>query len=151
MLGLRTRFSAASKVLVGAEAPAGVAAVKRLVQGLRSVFAAVQVLSRLARVLTFAAGEAPLLGKVVPGDVPVLRLARLATVAKALVRPCALVAEAPRLAPVARNWDRPQTVAAVVTSLRTNWLEAVTSLQGPTTVASVMAELDAGEAPALPP
>ena len=66
-----------------------------------------------------AAGDAPLEGKVAPGEVPVVGLARLAAVATALARPMVLVAEAPMFPPGARNWERAQAVATVVTSLTT--------------------------------
>jgi hypothetical protein len=58
-------------------------------------------------------------GKGRPGETPVVRLTRLATVAKALEKPWMLVADAPRLSLVVKNWARPQAVAAVVTSLMT--------------------------------
>src|SRR5712692_3725015 len=89
------RLRAASKVFVGAEAPLGVAAAKSVVQAVPAV--EVQVFRRLARVLTLAAGEAPVAGKAAPGEVPLVRSARLAKVAKALARPWVLVAEEPRM------------------------------------------------------
>jgi hypothetical protein len=65
--------------------------------------AEVQVLRRLASELMRGAGEVPFGGKVVPGEEPVLGLARLAAMLMALVRPTVLVAEAPMLPPVERN------------------------------------------------
>ena len=113
--GLRTRLRAASRVLVGVEAAA--VRVKSCVQGPAGVLA-VQVLSRLARALMRGAGELPVAGKVLPGEVPVVFPAREMAMATALARPVALVAEAPRLAPGARNWESAQVEAAVVASLR---------------------------------
>jgi len=67
-------------VLLGAEPLVGVVAEKSGVQ-LAGEVAVVQVLRRLARELILAAGDEPFLGgKEAPGDVPVVRLARLATV-----------------------------------------------------------------------
>src|SRR3978361_111528 len=97
------RLMAASKVFVGFEAPAAEVAEKRLSQGVKPAGEEVQVWRRLARVLTFGAVDVPVLGKVAPGEVPVVRLTRLATVAKALVSPVVLLAEAPRLVLAVRN------------------------------------------------
>ena len=57
--------------------------------------------------LILAAGDEPFAGKEAPGDVPVVRLARLATVATALLIPLLLVAEDPMLPPGLRNWASP--------------------------------------------
>ena len=113
-------------MLVGVVAPLGMASVKRWVQGVESVVAEAQVWRRSTRVLIFAAGDAPVEGNDAPGEVPVVRLTRFATVLKALVRPWVLVAEAPRLPAEVRNCPRPQAVAAVVTSLMTIVDDAVT-------------------------
>ena len=90
---------------MGTDAPLGVVAVKSGVQ--LEETAEVQVLSRLARELILAAGDAPFWGKDAPGDVPVVRFARLATVATAFARPCVLVGVAPMLPPGLRNWASP--------------------------------------------
>ncbi len=109
----------------------------------------VQVFSRFAIELIFAAGDVPLLEKDAPGAVPVLMFVRLATVATALLRPTVLVAVAPTLPPLLRNWASPHAVAAVVTSLMTNCEDYAILLHGPITVASAIAVLLA--APPIPP
>ena len=82
--GLRTRLSAASRVLFGAVPPPGVVAEKSAVQPEGEV-AEVQLFNRLAIELILAAGDEPFAGNEAPGDVPVVRLARLATVATAVI------------------------------------------------------------------
>src|SRR5882757_444899 len=104
--GLRTRFRRASRVLLGAVPLLGVVAEKSGLQPTGGAFAR-QLCNRLARELIFAAGDAPFWGKDAPGDVPVVRFARLATVATAFARPCVLVGVAPMLPPGLRNWASP--------------------------------------------
>ena len=72
--------------MLGAVPLLGVVAEKRAVQP-EAEFAEVQVFNRLATELILAAGDEAFWGKEAPGDVPVVRLARLATVATALRRP----------------------------------------------------------------
>src|ERR1700747_3138497 len=100
--GLRTRLRAASKVLLGAVPPPGVVAEKSTVQPEAAV-AEVQVFNRLAIELILAAGDEPFGGKEAPGDVPVVRLARLATAATALLRRLVLLSDDPMLPPGPRN------------------------------------------------
>jgi hypothetical protein len=131
-------LSAASKVLLGAVPLPGVVAEKSAVQPEDEV-PEVQVFNRLAIELILAAGDEPFEGKEAPGDVPVVRLARLATVATALLRPLVLVADDPMLPPGLRNWASPYAVAAVVTSLMTNCEPDADWLHAPMGAASVMA------------
>jgi hypothetical protein len=72
--------------LLGAVPPLGVVAEKSELQPEAEVPEA-QVFNRLARELILAAGDAAFWGKEAPGDVPVVRLARLVTVATALLSP----------------------------------------------------------------
>ena len=147
--GARTMRRAASKMSGwGRLMPPTVAT--SLEQVLAVGAAAVQELRRLARELIFAAGETPLAGKVVPGEVPVRGLARLAALATALAMPWVLVADAPRRAPGLRNWARAQTLVTVVTSLRIKLEPGLRLSQRPRVEMKVMAEL-ALKAPTLPP
>ena len=118
---------AAAKVSVGAVAPVGVARVKRLVQGELSVVAEAQVWRRLAKVLIFAAGDAPVEGKAAPGEVPVVRFDEIRNCAEGINKTLRVwCAEAPRSPAEVRNCPRPQAVAAVVTSLMTIVDDAIT-------------------------
>ena len=134
---------------MGAVPPAGVVAVKSWLQPAADEAAVVQVFSRLARELILAAGDEPVCREGSSGRCAGVRLARFATVATALPRPCVLVAVAPILPPALRNWASPQAVAAVVTSLMTICEEATSWLHAPS-VAKAMAALSA-EPPILPP
>ena len=66
--------------------------------------AAVQVLRRLARALMRRAGEAPLAGKVGPGEAPEVLPASESAMATALARPMVLVEEAPRFPAGGQEW-----------------------------------------------
>ncbi len=129
-------------MLLGAVPLVSVVAEKSALQPEGTV-AEVQVFKRLAMELILAAGDEPFEGKEAPGDVPVVRFARLATVAAALLRPLVLVAEDAMLPSGLRNWASPYAVAAVVTSLMTNCEPEAIWLQAPTAVARRMAELAA--------
>lgn len=145
--GLRTTFRAASSVFAGAGPPPGVVTEKSWLQAEAAV---VQLLSTFASVLILAVGATPVLGKAAPGDVPAVGSTRFATVANAFARPWVLVAVAPTLPPVLRNWASPHTVAAVVTSLTTNLVAATIWLQAPSASARVIAALS-GALPTCPP
>jgi hypothetical protein len=84
------------------------------------------------------AGDFPVAGNPVPGDVPATGSARFAAVANALASPFAFVEDAPITPPGAMNCDRAQTVATVVTSLIVNCVVVLVDswLHTPTAVAS---------------
>ena len=116
-----------------------------------AVARAVQVLRRFARVLMRAAGAVAVLAKLAPGTAPVELLTRPVAVAKALARPCALVAEAPMLPPAERNWESAQAETTVVTSLMVYTEDVVIELHAPMAERSVMAGLGEVEEPTVPP
>ena len=127
-------LSAASSVLPGTELPE-VAALNNDEQDAPPLEAA-QALRALANVFSLLLETLRVDGMPAPGEAPVPAFTRPFAVRNALSIPIVLVQLAPTFPPLDMKDARAQTEAAVVTSLRTKLLPAVTEPQGPRAVMS---------------
>src|SRR5665213_2348345 len=101
--GCRTRFSAASRVLVGAADPLTVVAENNPVHAAALGVADAHAFRRFATVSMINAGDMPFAENVAPGLDPADVSARAAAVAKAFAMPVEFVEEAPTFPPGATN------------------------------------------------
>src|SRR6185437_3060741 len=148
--GLRTIFSAASRVVAGAPTPV-VAAVNSGAQpAVPSEFT--HAANTSASVFSFAVSTSAPAGRADPGERPVLLSARFAALANAFASPFAFVGLAPTcpFAPV--NCAKDQAAPTVVTSLMTTFVALVSAPQLPNAATSTSAGLVLPEArPGFPP